>query len=1164
MRLKHVKLFGFKTFADKTEFNLDGGFVAVVGSNGCGKSNLVDGILWGLGESNVRNIRAQHGVDVIFNGSARRKPLGYAEVSLTFDNEAGELPINASEVTISRKVSRSGDSEYRINRIPARQKDIYDLLADSGLGRSGYAIVGQKDIDAAVAASPYERRSWVDEAAGVQRYRQKKAESTRRLNAAKDHLQRTIDILNEIETQRSPLKAEAEVALRYRALQEELQRIEEDFLISEILLSKETLEKLEQQNHSNEKSRIATLASSETLDAELTAKGESISELEAKMDSVRSLHQSSLSESERIRSNIRVLEERLESFLELEKTLSGEGSEAEFRLTEADAELKEAKGILAEDEAALEQLRNSFIGISEESAALSQRLKEIESQIADARSVGEINAKNRAARQVWESRAADLRRELASIRKNLPELQKACEEANEDEETSKQELADQQLAVQAALSEIESLDEAGKKQKAKQDQLHSRVAALEGQIRILESNLANNDSLSAGSKAIIAAAKSHSWSGTWQAVGSSFSVSSEYALAIETALGGAVNDIIVDTESDAKKGVQFLKENRAGRCTFQPINLLRTTFNRVSKSFNGLIGKGSELISTDRELETVFESLLGRVGIVETLDHAIALIRQDRSAFSRLVTLDGEVVHANGAVTGGVHHRQTFGVVQQRAELGEAQAERDQLERAAKELLKSGSGIAEALDKAGRKLTESRAKLVEITQTLREKTSFADTLRRELADFEKSEKKISAELELGDGNLVSDAEMPDIVALEAERHGILKEFASRAADQEQFESRSNELSLRIGHTRSRISLLSNRIDSVSDSVQKRAHRIEHINRQREEAVESIAKSQEQIVTAEARIQAYSHDLGELTQQRQELLAASHAVSEELKGLSASLKVLTDLQIQNELEKARLESKLAQSAQRLIEEYGLTVSDAVSRKDAITVEENAPAKVASLRRELKGLGIVNLGAIEAYERLSVRFEELNGQVTDIQQGIEELENSIKSLDSLTEEKFLATFEDLKARFDRMFQRLFKGGQGELVLSNSEDTLESGVDMIVTLPGKRRQPLSLLSGGERSLCAMAFLFSLLEIKSSPLVILDEVDAPLDGANVDLFASLITDFSIKIQFIVITHNPSTISASPVWLGVTMSEPGVSTLVPYRTPEQLGRTAGEEIVLA
>lgn len=1181
MRLKRVKIFGFKTFADKTEIEVDGDLIAVVGPNGCGKSNLVDAILWGLGEGNARHLRAQSGTDVIFNGSTRRKPVGYAEVNLYFDNDDGSLAIPAGEVVITRKLTRSGDSDYQINRRSCRLRDILELLADSGLGRAGYSIVGQKEIDQALAASAEDRRAWIDEAAGVQRYRTRKIESLRRLASARDHLSRVSDILNEIESQREPLRQEAEVAKRYKAILSSLREVETGLLAVEVASALEDIEKFEKRIADGNKFVDSESLRAETLESNLKKLGETISTIESEIDAQRQLRQSGLTSLERAEAAIQLGQQRLESLDELEQSLHEEHEQSSARRSELESEIAVLEEEWNREREQLKNIAKDSEGRKGEGAELGKQLAQAERELSDARHAQEKWLKDQAAAQHRTQRTKEISRERKGIEETLPETETALAEAVAAAKEAEE-------ALSHHLREIKELEEAAEtirqedesRATALRDSLRE-LALLEGRRKGIEATIDSHEGLTQGSRFVMEASRRGELSGEYTPVGEAISVEKEISLAIEVALGGAINDLIVPTEREAKSAIELLKQRRGGRATFQPISLMRPV--RRMPEMDQLcrqprvLGVASDLVRCDREFEPVIQSLLGRVVIVEDLDTALRLGKT--GGWSRLVTLEGDVMHHSGSVSGGHGSKPTYGMVQRKADLEALAAQIASIEKSTAKSRKDHEAAVAKREELLAKRAELRETSKDLQSAFDEARKWSNSVQQERDQTVRSLARLETELQGLMSHVAPEEFSYDFEALGTKRDQLIREVASHSADSEATLARLRECEFRCAQAEDRVRSAHRRLEAANEGTQSRQKRLERLSPDRERIRQENLQATEARETAKIAAANAERLMEQNLTSKRELLEENYQKSEEIKGIRQSITASMDGLHQAELGRARAEAKRANSLQRLMEEYGLSEDEAVQMAPSVELPEDCQATTSRLRRELKAMGDVNVGAIEAFERLSERSDELTAQRADVEGGIAEVESSIRELDKLTRDKFKDAFEQVQEAFAVLFTRLFGGGEGQLILTNPDNLLESGIDVDVTLPGKKKQRLELLSGGERSLCASAFLFALLKVKPSPLVILDEVDAPLDGRNVERFCELLKEFSSGTvwqpadgaspirsdakkgpQFIVITHNVATSAAANVLFGVTMQEPGVSSLVPLK----LNQTAAAAVSLA
>lgn len=1154
MKLKRVKILGFKTFADKTEFELDGDIVAVVGPNGCGKSNIVDAVLWGLGESNARAIRAQSGKEVIFAGSVHRKPLGIAEVTLHFDNEDGSLPVDTPEVSVTRRVDRSGQGEYEINRRNCRLKDVADLLSDSGLGRAGYAIVGQSEIDQALAASPQQRRAWIDEAAGVHRYRVRRQEAVRRLEAAHGHLVRVQDVLTELDAQREPLAAEAEAAMRYKSALRSLRQVECGLLVKELASVVGELAEVDAAVQSASELVMKESALAERSEAEARACAARATQLEEESEALRASLDKARSLTDQAESVLQIATTRLESLVELESNLSAEAEAAKQRIDHAEADLEQALKDAGTENDAFEKLKVELTGADNEAQALANELEQAEKDLATAREQLSERHKAELERAHREQRASDVKVEIEGIDQSLPELQVGIQDAERSLADAESAAEKGRLLLADAEGELLKLRQADEGAAVETRRLLADLAALDGKRRGIEATIEAHEGLAQGSRAVLGLLKRGDLQGEYVPVGDCVQVEPDLALAIDTALGASANDLIVPDEGFAKRAITLLKENSLGRATFQPVTLMRpqqasADLRRLANQA-GVVGLAAELVACQAKHRPVIDSLLGRVLVVEDLDVALRLARTP--GWSRCVTLDGEVVHSSGAVTGGRAVRQTSGLVQRQSELAETIKALKQLQAKLAKAEKAASERGPVREALEGKIASARRAIDPLLLDVEEAKSWLNSLRHEAATAERSRGKLVAELESLQQTTLGEVVAVDLAAVEARRDEVWKRLAAKTSDAESAAERIEEGRARLEVAKKRVTDCERRLMAAREADKHREQRAGGLEPERERQRQSIALADKEKEKYQAEATGLQEKLDKALEERRRQAETARLKTEEAQHARRSASDAEARAHQTELKRARLEAKRASSLERLLEEYGVNEEQAIADAPTTVVPDDASTIVGRLRRELKEMGDVNLGAIEAYERLTERFDELDGQARDIEDGIAEIHASVKALDKVTRERFTETFAQVKEAFTGTFSRVFGGGEGVLELVQGEDDLDAGVEIQVTVPGKKRQRLELLSGGERALSALAFLFALLKVKPSPLVVLDEVDAPLDGRNVERFIGLMRDFSKEIQFILVTHNPMTIESADVWFGVTMQEPGVSTLVPFKVPDK------------
>lgn len=1194
MHIKRLEILGFKTFADRTELELTSGITSIVGPNGSGKSNIADAISWVLGEQNVRNLRGVKAQDVIFAGSERRKPLGMAEVSLTIDNTCGTLPIDFSEVTVTRRVYRSGESEYLINKSSCRLKDIYELFLDTGMGREAYSMVSQGEIDAILSAKSEDRRSLFEEAAGIKKYRFRRKEAARKLDNTEANLRRVNDIISELSSQVEPLKEQAEVAARYEELTSRLREIETGLLINDLRRWTGELEKISQTKTDEAellKEQDARISDLEWEKEKLT---DQLSELDRAVEAARMKHQEANSKAQKIKSRLALAEERQraseEARLRLETEIQQLGrkiSEARERLERLEAEkigCAEREAKLAEDTSErsklLEQVtaelesasrivddrKSAYVELAREQAAkrteyesLQVRQEELKTAIAKYAAELESLASSRddVTRRLTEftTSAEELRKRQASREKELPPLKEQCK------------------ILQAKISTV----------KSKLDDINRQAVGKSSRLSTLKEMAESHEGFYEGVRAVMAANKHRKIDGNFAVVADVITVPKGFETAIDVALGGSIQDIIADTVDEAKQAIRFLKENRAGRATFLPLNGIRPMAASVGRNLKqkGILGVASEIISYDRKYDAAINVLLGRVIVADNIDNAVQFSRNS-SGWNRIVTLDGEVIVPTGAMTGGVRQGKGPNLLGRKQEIDTLTKELATLDSDRANCEKEGASAAESLAKNSSRVDElekayavDKLALVEAERQIEFLTQEAKRLAEQIEIVGLEKEEVEAAL-VKDSNLL--ASLEEELSAAGKENTDLDEYVAAAqkrveelsARRETLSEELMEMSVTLASVRERRVGFEQSIRqttaSLSETEAELKARKEEIGRQSNESAANVAEQgtlSSEAETCESELAEAQKELDDMLAKRAVIAQSAASVDTELKELHHKRAEAAETLRDCDVREARLEIQIAQTSQRLMDEYEISAEEALAREEPEHVERGTATEVSRLRREIKAMGAVNTGAIMEYERVSERWEFLTSQKNDLENARIKLQDAIKEIDSGTKELFMSTFNAVSEAFDKMFKRLFGGGRTELVLTDPDNLLETGVEVIVQPPGKKLQNLQLLSGGERALTASALLFALLIVRPSPFVMFDEVDAPLDDSNVERFAEVLREFTANSQFIVVTHNRATMEASDTLYGVTMQEPGVSKLISVRLTDDAERKElGQEVV--
>jgi chromosome segregation protein len=1151
LALTRIRLHGFKTFAQRTELELGASLTAIVGPNGCGKSNLVDALVWALGEANVRTLRAQTPTEVLFSGSAAHKPLGLAEVSLWFNNESRWLPLDADEVQITRRLYRSGEWECWINRTPARLRDLGDLFAGTGLGRGGYAIVGQGDIDALLTAPPDERRRWLEEVAGVALYRARRKDALRDLESARMHLTRVEDVLRELERQREPMRQAAERALVYRELHRQLAQLEREYLLYEYRLLKQRLHHAHAERDALHEQIVQTELAIAAQEAHADAYGREIAQLESVMDTLRTVLQSQLTAEERALGERNRLSERERALDELAQTLQDEAENLHAQEQERGAVLEALQRERQQVDADAETLAPDVLRTESEVEQLRQRLREQERAYQTA-------LRQRTEREQARQQAERLHQDSAQAQAHLRTLQAdadALQNALTDAQTHETALHAQHDALDADQQASEQA-----LQRCLREAQHAQrtVETLRARVRALDASLQAGEGASPAVRALLQAAQRGELQGEYLPVGAAITVPEAYQAAIGAALGGAVNDILTPTEAQARAAVEWLKAHRAGRLTFLPLDLIRPSEPARNAVPNdaGVVGVAADLIAYDPRYEPAVRHLLGRVLVVETLETATRLVRRLRqgrgaSAFTRIATLDGALVQLSGAITGGAHANERSSLLTLKAELERARAE---LQQAEAQLQHAET----ALDAQRAQHAERQHALESLRRQLREATHARTRLenelqqkRREIQHYESLLQRTQEQLAALQATLQVEPET-DLDALEAEREQLQRALDGRLRRLAEGRARLQQLQYRQRELQRQHESEARALEQLRHRQQSRAQRLEALQQEQAQILTQRAAIDAELERVRAQIQHVQAELDTRRAERQRLLEQSFAVNDRIRALRTELSQLAERERALDLQHARAEVRLTELHERWQQ---LAPDEPLPDADDAPVPDKPPvarAELERLRRTLAEMGEVNLAAADEYARLTERCDHLERQRNDLEQTCERLMAQLREIDAHAREQFLQTFDAVRTAFQTRFQQLFEGGQAELILTDTSDPLSAGVLIEAQPPGKRRQRLELLSGGERALTAIALLFAFSTVKPSPLMVLDEVDAALDGRNVQRFADYLQQMAEQSQVLIVTHNPLTTAAARQWLGISMTG-GVSRIVPYTPPESL-----------
>ncbi len=1175
MYFKRLEMHGFKSFAEPVVIEFHEGVTCIVGPNGSGKSNISDAIRWVLGEQSPKMLRGGKMEEVIFAGTASRKSRGMAEVTLVIDNSTGILPIDYSEVAITRRMYRSGESEYLINNNQCRLRDIKELIMDTGIGVDGYSIIGQGKIADIVSNKPESRREIFEEAAGVVMYKSKKAEAERKLANTNANLERVNDIVGEIEGRIDGLKEDSIKAKEYLELREKYQELEINITLKNIEkldLATETLKddikELECAIDDNSEKKDA-------LNAELTEARGKNENLESLGNEARDNLLKKVEEINRIRNKSQLDQEKLSAIERDLARLEGEIADLTEKEERENSNLRGVQSTLAEAQKKKDEAEKALQNRIEAHSEAARRASELSGEIDDANN-RMISLQNSATGKRSEARSLESYRKSLEDRKNallsqgeeFTESQLAYEkekrEADAEKDriekniaTKKQELSDARAELTGLQSDVNSLTRENEDLRIQAGQKNSRKKTIEE----MENNYEGyNGAVRFIMKAGIA--------GIEGVVADIINVPAGLEAAIETALGAGMQNIVCKSDEDAKHAIKLLKQNRAGRLTFLPISSIRASVANVPekiRSNSGFKGLACDLVKYEEKYEGIFEYLLGRVAVVEDMDAAVSLSKLATGGL-RFVTLEGEIINASGAITGGKYKNQTANLLSRKSEIDKLASEieelkahyqknKDELEQKkarAQKLISDCSQLEDKINELGRELITVSGRIDLIEQNFEGAKDSDETKKRELAGIEED----FANLEKNVAGLLAEAKAAEdeIASIEQNATNLADEY-EKARDKVSAES--EEI------TQARIKKTS--CEGECTSAQQLIDRIEtacrdlksQIDAKKEETID-LEKEQHSIIYGgddsagnleemEAEKERLEGYIDEIASERTELAERITKVSGELNSLVDGLNQSRDSKYQMEIKLAKNETQLENFKQNLWDDFEISYAQALTMKKENFVLSSSVKESREIKNRIKELGDVNVGAIKEYEQISTRYEFLTEQRADILAAMSELQAIISDMDKTIKTKFKENFDQVVVNFESIFAELFGGGHAELRLDNEDNPLESGIEIIAQPPGKKLQNINLMSGGEKTMTAIALMFAVLKTKPTPFCILDEVEAALDDANIDRFAKYLRNFN-EIQFAIVTHQKATMEHADVLYGVTMPEQGISKVLSLR----------------
>ncbi len=1177
MYLKRLELQGFKSFADKTVLDFMPGITTVIGPNGSGKSNISDSIRWVLGEQSIKSLRGSKSEDIIFAGTQNRKSLGFAEASIVIDNSDGKLPIEFGEVVVTRRIFRNGETGYFINKTPCRLKDVLELFMDTGIGKDGYSIIGQGKIDEILSNKSEDRRNIFEEAAGIVKYRARKNESEKKLEQTKLNLLRINDILSEIEATIEPLKAQSEKAKKFLDLREELKSIEIGLFIYNIETYKTKLQEIVNDidilnsQKKDEENRLTVLQNlKESLKQELE-------EITEKIEKTQNIGFESEKKIEQITSDINVANERISNNIQNSETYKKEVEELSLR----NKEISEEKENRIQKKDNLNENREKFIKELQEKEGklkeITEKLTEEEKHIEDKKKIVEQNIElkyeNKEQISNIEISNDNIIKRKKTVQNEISDTISGLDEKRmikSDLLKTFNEKENKRNEFKNRLEEIHfKKNEANIKIRNYEDKINNFLS----QIRIKDSKqkfLSEMEKEKEGySKAVkeilLECEKDNSLGkGVKGVLANLVSVPEEYQTAIETVLAGTLQNIVTETEEDAKKLIEFLRKNNIGRASFLPIASVKgKKIDRLIKnSLEGVIGVAAELIKVDKKYEGIIYNLLGKTVVVNNMDTAIILARQNNYSF-RIVTLKGDIINPSGAISGGSATQKTTSIIGRTNQIKELEKEitklnkdlenvtkeKEEYEKSIESLLEEVTSIEQTSQEIEIEYATEKQKIESIQESIASLEAHLETLKQEKNNLEENEKKNNdkkIEIENQTKNIEEQTEKLNIE---------IREFAEKNKDNQKYIDDLNfditNLKISVSSFDESKNSLEEILERIENELQNNLKKIETKNNQltdllkeNENLNNSILNYKSQIEQIKLEVSTSSEMIEKL---KQEKTNKNEQINKNEKEVEEKYLTIEDIKNQaNKLEvkKSKIDVELEQIINKMWEDYELTPSNVGEYKRPNNIQETTK-QVNELRNEIKNLGSINIDSIEEYKQTKDRYDYMCEQRLDLENSSSKLKKIIQDMTKIMKEQFEEQFKIINKNFGEVFKELFGGGKADLRLTDESDILNCGIEIEVQPPGKKLQNMSLLSGGERAFTAIALLFAILKINPAPFCVLDEIEAALDDVNVYRFAEYLKKFSSETQFLVITHRKGTMEAADTVYGITMEESGISKLL-------------------
>ena len=1186
MHLKKLKIQGFKSFADKTEIEFKKGITGIVGPNGSGKSNISDAIRWVLGEQSIKTLRGSKMEDVIFSGTNGRKPLGYAEVSIIFDNKDETIPIEYSEVSITRRMFRSGESEYYINKNSCRLKDIRELFMDTGIGKDGYSIIGQGRVDEILSTKSEDRRHIFEEAAGIVKYKTRKEESEKKLKKTEENLVRINDIVFELEGQISPLEKQAIKAKKYLEIAQKLKELEVNFYIEEISRLKHKLISI------GDKRKELNNLIKENLDRKTIMENRYFS-MKDEIEKIKHSAEELQDEKYSIQSNIekkdneQILSSEKEKFyLEEKRRLNREEKELLDKKEKLLLKKEKIKDELEENIENLSKLKSDYLKekklLEDINKEIILKEKHIEEEKNNNFKIYNLmsDKKNKIEslktfKQNIKSRTTEIEKEIDIIKnikiENEKLLDNFCIEKGRNEES-----------LGSCKKDIKEYTEKEKNIENEYSILSKKINEIKGllQGKISNYNLLKNmeedyEGYYKSVRGLLLASKKNDKlnKGIVGVVGELIKVDRRYEKAIEITLGSSIQNVVTRTEEDAKEAIQYLKRNNLGRVTFLPLTSIKS--RKLNMDFNairdmGVIGIASQLVQFDEDYRNVFEYLLGRTLIVEDINSAMKIAKKYNHSI-RIVTLDGELFNPGGSITGGSILKNSTNILNRKTridglikEIKELKAELALYKSKENKLNLNLSEVKEFIENGNKKFQTLNIEIIklenEITKIIQDNEKNDISISKyydEINKLRQEEKNIDREI---------DALSLDLTKLNNEKNLIDQnldentgEFQYKKEKKENIDERVTNFKIKINSFKQQISSLKNEISNTDeeykntlDTIYSRQKDFKENTLQIEKLKNTKRRLKEEINNLKSLLNNCSIKLEKIKEEKEKKMESFILEQRNLKEIENNINTFEKEINALDIDYTKYSVQVENYNSRLLEDYEMNYAEALNYK--VHIEDMAEAKknIRKLKNNIKNLGTVNLGAVEEYKNLKERLEFIQTQKEDLISAKNGLKEVIKDIEKEMEERFLKKFVEIRKSFNEVFRELFGGGKADVYLINENDLLSSGIEIIAQPPGKKLQSLSLLSGGEKSLTAVALLFAVLKTKPTPFCILDEIDAALDEANISRYTNYLKSFSDDTQFIMITHRKGSMEMADILYGITMEEEGISRMVSIKLSDK------------